>query len=105
MEEEMSISMVGIDYNKASVDVRAQFSFTKKNAAAAMEKLKETPGILGCVILSTCNRMEIWASTQEEWEGSLFGNTVLSAIQLDPPELIFLQKVIYCRSADSKNFL
>ena len=37
-----------------------------------MEKLKETPGILGCVILSTCNRMEIWASTQEEWEGSLF---------------------------------
>lgn len=72
MEEEMSISMVGIDYNKASVDVRAQFSFTKKNAAAAMEKLKETPGILGCVILSTCNRMEIWASTQEEWEGSLF---------------------------------
>lgn len=68
----MSISMVGIDYNKASVDVRAQFSFTKKNAAAAMEKLKETPGILGCVILSTCNRMEIWASTQEEWEGSLF---------------------------------
>ena len=68
----MSISMVGIDYNKASVDIRAQFSFTKKNAAAAMEKLKEAPGILGCIILSTCNRMEIWASTQEEWEGSLF---------------------------------
>lgn len=68
----MSISMVGIDYNKASVDIRAQFSFTKKNAAAAMEKLKEAPGILGCIILSTCNRMEIWASTQKEWEGSLF---------------------------------
>ncbi len=68
----MSISMVGIDYNKASVDVRAQFSFTKKNAVLAMEKLKEIPGILGCIILSTCNRMEIWASTQEEWEGSLF---------------------------------
>lgn len=68
----MSISMVGIDYNKASVDIRAQFSFTKKNAAAAMEKLKEAPGILGCIILSTCNRMEIWASTQDEWEGSLF---------------------------------
>lgn len=68
----MSISMVGIDYNKASVDIRAQFSFTKRNAAAAMEKLKEAPGILGCIILSTCNRMEIWASTQEKWEGSLF---------------------------------
>ena len=41
----MSISMIGIDYKKASVDVRAQFSFTKKNAAAALENLKKEPGI------------------------------------------------------------
>lgn len=67
----MSICMVGIDHNKASVDVRALFSFTKKNAAAAMEQLKSRDGILGCIILSTCNRMEIWASVEEEWEGSL----------------------------------
>ena len=68
----MSISMIGIDYKKASVDVRAQFSFTKKNAAAALENLKKEPGILGCIILSTCNRMEIWASTGEDWKGSLY---------------------------------
>lgn len=64
--------MIGIDYKKASVDVRAQFSFTKKNAAAALENLKKEPGILGCIILSTCNRMEIWASTGEDWKGSLY---------------------------------
>lgn len=68
----MSISMIGIDYKKASVDVRAQFSFTKKNAAAALENLKKEPGILGCIILSTCNRMEIWVSTGEDWKGSLY---------------------------------
>ncbi len=67
----MSICMLGIDHNKASVDVRALFSFTKKNAAAAMEQLKKSKGILGCIILSTCNRMEIWVSTEEDWEGSL----------------------------------
>ena len=48
--------MIGIDYKKASVDVRAQFSFTKKNTVAALENLKKEPGILGCIILSTCNR-------------------------------------------------
>ena len=64
--------MIGIDYKKASVDVSAQFSFTKKNAAAALENLKKEPGILGCIILSTCNRMEIWASTGEDWKGSLY---------------------------------
>ncbi len=69
----MSISMIGIDYGKASVDVRAQFSFTKKNAVQAMERLKKMPGVYGCIILSTCNRMELWASLQEEWEDSLYG--------------------------------
>ena len=64
--------MIGIDYNRASVDVRAGFSFTKKNAATAMERLKSEQGVLGCIILSTCNRMEIWASAQEEWQGSLY---------------------------------
>ena len=68
----MGISMIGIDYNRASVDIRAGFSFTKKNAATAMERLKSEQGVLGCIILSTCNRMEIWASTQEEWQGSLY---------------------------------
>ena len=68
----MSISMIGIDYSRAAVDIRAQYSFTKKNAVAAMEHLKEEPGIAGCIILSTCNRMEIWASTTEDWQGSLY---------------------------------
>lgn len=67
----MSICMIGIDHNKANVDIRALFSFTKKNAAAAMERWKKIPGIDGCVVISTCNRMELWASIQDEWEGSL----------------------------------
>lgn len=68
----MSISMIGIDYSRASVDIRAQFSFTKKNAVTALEHLKQETGILGGVLLSTCNRMELWASTQEDWQGSLY---------------------------------
>lgn len=36
---------------------------------------------------------------------TLFGNSVFSSIQLDPPELISLQKVIDGRAADSKYLL
>ena len=68
----MSISMIGIDHSKASVDIRAKFSFTKKRAVEAMKKLKEEHGILGCIILSTCNRMEVWVSTQDDKEISLY---------------------------------
>ena len=69
----MGISMIGIDYNRACVDIRAQFSFTKKHTVSALEHLKQEPGIAGCIILSPCNRMEIWASTKEDWKGSLYG--------------------------------
>lgn len=68
----MSVSMIGIDFNKASVDIRSKFSFTKKNAVISMERLKEVKGILGCVILSTCNRMEIWVSKKDNADINLY---------------------------------
>ena len=43
----MTISMIGIDHDRAPVDIRALFAFTKKNAGEAMERLKETAGIYG----------------------------------------------------------
>lgn len=77
--------MIGIDYNKANVDIRAMFSFTKKNATAAMERLKKIPGIQGCVILSTCNRMELWASTKADWDGTLL-EEICKIKEVDPTQ-------------------
>ena len=68
----MSISMIGVDHSRAPLDIRALFAFSKKNAGEAMEKLKEQKGILGCIILSTCNRLEIWVSTEDDAEISLY---------------------------------
>ncbi|MCI5903298.1 MAG: glutamyl-tRNA reductase [Blautia sp.] len=62
----MSVSMIGIDHTAASVDVRARFSFTRKEAGEAMEKIHAMEGIDGCILLSTCNRMELWVSAEEE---------------------------------------
>lgn len=63
--------MIGIDHTTADVDTRAIFAFTKKRSEEVMREWLELPGIYGVIILSTCNRMEVWLSTQEEWEGSL----------------------------------
>ena len=62
------------DWNRPQQSIRryqGQIFFHQKNAVSAMGRLKEDKDILGCIILSTCNRMEIWASVQEDWEGSL----------------------------------
>lgn len=68
----MSIQMIGIDYSKASVDIRSIFSFTKKNAASSMMKIKSMDNIKGIIIISTCNRIELWANVEENKNISLF---------------------------------
>lgn len=64
----MSLQMAGIDHTLASLDVRSVFSFTKKLMEQAYKDFLALPAIEGCVIISTCNRMEIWFSVSEEEE-------------------------------------
>ncbi len=61
----MHIQMIGIDHNTAEVKIREQFSLTATQAARAMQRICSQPGVCGCVLLSTCNRMELYVSTQE----------------------------------------
>ncbi len=68
----MKIQMAGIDHNKAAVEYRELFSFTQMAAEKAMKLLKDHYGVQGCVLLSTCNRTELWVS----------GDTALSPAEL-----------------------
>ena len=62
----MDISMIGIDYGSASVELREQFAFTASRAAEFARAVTELHGAEGCVVLSTCNRTEIWCSGLRE---------------------------------------
>ena len=59
----MQLQMIGIDYEKADLDTRALFSFHHHAAFEGMLYLKETYELSGVVILSTCNRTEVYIST------------------------------------------
>lgn len=58
----MKIKMLGIDHTCATVNDRERFSFTKSGCSKALNKLKEDKNVSGALIISTCNRMEIWVS-------------------------------------------
>ena len=64
----MAVWMAGVDHTKADLDVRSVFSFTKKRIEQAYVDLKDTPGLEGCILISTCNRMEIWFSVSSRAE-------------------------------------
>lgn len=54
--------MAGIDHHTASVKIRECFSFTASQAERALQEMKKQPGVRGCVLLSTCNRTELYVS-------------------------------------------
>ncbi len=62
----VTIQMVGVDHNKAPLAVRESVSFTKGEAVHGLEQLMAGGGLSGCVLISTCNRTELWLSG---WEG------------------------------------
>lgn len=62
----MNIVMAGIDSERVSLGQREAFAFTKTQAVQAMNSMTELPGMEGCVIVSTCNRTELWLCTEDD---------------------------------------
>lgn len=60
----MAIWMVGVDHNKADLDVRSVFSFTSKRMALALEAFVNRDDVDGCVMIATCNRTELWLNVK-----------------------------------------
>lgn len=61
----MSIILVGLNHKTAPVEIREKLSFSENALQEAYGKLLADPLIQGCVIISTCNRMEIYAHVSE----------------------------------------
>lgn len=56
----MNLALIGISHKTAPVRIREKFSFTTEELREGLQKLKEIDSVRGVVVLSTCNRMEIY---------------------------------------------
>jgi len=61
--------VAGVNHRTAPVAVREKLSFSGSSLKEALSRLKASPVIDGCVVLSTCNRTEIYAAPLELDEG------------------------------------
>lgn len=72
----MKLQMIGIDHSTASVEVRERYAFTNAAVRAVMQKMKPVSeavhGIRGSLILSTCNRMELYVSLTQQADPDLY---------------------------------
>ena len=62
----MNIIMSGLEHNLAPISLRERLSFTKQQTAEIVRKIQSFPEISGCVLISTCNRTELYLSCTEE---------------------------------------
>lgn len=61
----MQLVVLGLNHRSAAVEVRERFSFEKNEVESALNRLYEYEKISECVILSTCNRTEIYAVLED----------------------------------------
>jgi len=61
----MFIVAVGLSHKKTPVEIREKLAFMTSDIPRLFEKLKADRKIDGCVIISTCNRTEIYAASKD----------------------------------------
>lgn len=68
----MHIIVVGLNYKTAPVEIRERLSFQEAEIGPAMEVLKTKKSILENIIVSTCNRTEIYAVVDQLHTGRYY---------------------------------
>ena len=56
----MAINILGINHKSAPIDIREKLMFDKNSLPLALNDTKKIDGVNGVIVLSTCNRTEIY---------------------------------------------
>ncbi len=65
----MFVISIGVNHKTAPVEIREKLSFSDNALPDALARLLDYPVVLGCVIISTCNRTEIYAHVTDVENG------------------------------------
>jgi glutamyl-tRNA reductase len=65
----MHLTLVGLSHKTAPVEIREKLTFPANRQEHALARLTESEAVSEAVILSTCNRTEIYAVTQACFDG------------------------------------
>ena len=75
----MHILVVGLNYKTAPVEIRERFAFQESELAEALNELRSMKSILECLIVSTCNRTEVYVVADQLHTGRHFTKSFLAS--------------------------
>jgi len=85
----MSFKILGINHKTAPVALREKVAFSEDRLVAALQLLRQEMGVAEAVILSTCNRTEVY------WSGSVSGEELSKWLELHHGDNLDLAPSLY----------
>ena len=76
----MTLALIGVNHKTAPIEVREQIAISREDLPETTRALAATPGVTECMIVSTCNRVELLAAV----DSPRYGSDRLSAPALRP---------------------
>ena len=64
----MAINVLGINHKTAPIEIREKLVFDKESLPHALTDIKNIDGVNGVILLSTCNRTEVY--TENDYDNS-----------------------------------
>lgn len=93
MNLEEKLHMIGIDHTRAGIEIREQFAMTGNQISELLEKIKTQKAFSGAIVLSTCNRLELYVSFHTPQDRSLLSQfEELSGRSITGKESCFYEK-------------
>jgi glutamyl-tRNA reductase len=88
----MSLAVVGLSHHTAPLEVREQLVFTPQQAERAMLELKSTGAAAEAVILSTCNRTELYFVEPVAEDASAAERDAAASASRDAAEVLLAER-------------
>ncbi len=82
----MYVLLTGINHQTAPVEIRERFSMTPAQMEQAYQQVRNDPALEGVVILNTCNRTELYATTRDLETGQEHLRSFMATISSLPAE-------------------
>jgi len=65
----MSLVLIGVNHKTAPIEVRERIAISRDDLPETTRALAAVPGVAECMIVSTCNRVEILAAVEPDAAG------------------------------------
>lgn len=94
------IAVIGINHKRAPVEIRERFSLSQTEQKLLLSELKNRPDVIEAFVLSTCNRVEIYANLLNKSQNPYFLLDIVCKIK-NIPSFEKFRQYFYCHTDDN----